>query len=258
MQLPVWGNGTSISRKVSSVNIFVYKKLLIAYETAPCYLISMGIRRADVILNELEEMVFAGQLSDGDRLDEIKLAKQFGVSRTPIREALQRLVASGLAEQIPRRGVFVRQPGPFELMEMFETMAEIEGVCGRLAAQRISDEALDILEQANHRCSAAVKASDIDMYYLENEVFHHLIYKQAGNGFLEQEALRLHRRLKPFRRHQLRLRGRLAQSMSEHEAIVAALRSGDSECAGTALRNHVAVQGEKFHMLMSSLRNVAQ
>jgi DNA-binding GntR family transcriptional regulator len=218
----------------------------------------MDTRRADLIADELEELVFSGHFSDGDRLDEIRLTKQFGVSRTPIREALQRLVASGLAEQIPRRGVFIRQPGPVELMEMFETMAEIEGVCGRLAAQRISDEALETLEQANRRCRQAVDSSDIDGYYRENELFHHLIYKQAGNDFLEQEALRLHRRLKPFRRHQLRLRGRMAQSMSEHEAIVAALRSGDPDQAASVLRGHVAVQGEKFHMLISSLRTAAQ
>ncbi|MFT7594050.1 MAG: DNA-binding GntR family transcriptional regulator [Paracoccaceae bacterium] len=218
----------------------------------------MDIRRADLIADELEELVFAGHFSDGDRLDEIRLAKQFGVSRTPIREALQRLTASGLAEQIPRRGVFVRQPGPVELMEMFETMAEIEGVCGRLAAQRISDKALDLLEDANSRCQEAVTARDIDGYYRENELFHHLIYKQTGNSFLEQETLRLHRRLKPFRRHQLRLRGRMAQSMSEHEAIVSALRSGDCQLAETTLRGHVAIQGEKFHMLMASLRMAAQ
>jgi DNA-binding GntR family transcriptional regulator len=218
----------------------------------------MDIRRADMIADELEELIFAGSFNDGDRLDEIRLAKQFDVSRTPIREALQRLAASGLAEQIPRRGVFVRQPGPVELMEMFETMAEIEGVCGRLAAQRISDKALEGLEEANRCCREAVVAKDIDRYYRENEVFHHLIYKQAGNGFLEQEALRLHRRLKPFRRHQLRLRGRMAQSMSEHEAIVAALRSGESELAAHTLRGHVAIQGEKFHLLMSSLRTAAQ
>lgn len=218
----------------------------------------MSIRRADKIADELEELVFTGVFNDGDRLDEIKLTAQFGVSRTPIREALLRLVASGLAEQIPRRGVFVRQPGPVELMEMFEVMAEIEGVCGRLAALRISDQALDTLERANHQCRKAVETSDIDRYYRENEVFHHLIYQQAGNGFLEQEALRLHRRLKPFRRHQLRLRGRMAQSLSEHEAIVAALKAGEAELAARTLRGHVAIQGEKFHLLMSSLKAVAQ
>ncbi|KNX42290.1 HTH-type transcriptional repressor CsiR [Roseovarius tolerans] len=218
----------------------------------------MSQRRADIIADALEELVFTGGFNDGDRLDEIRLARQFDVSRTPIREALGRLVASGLAEQIPRRGVFIRQPGPVELMEMFETMAEIEGVCGRLAAQRISEPALRDLDAANARCTAAVEAGDTDGYYRENEQFHHVIYHQAGNGFLEHEALRLHRRLKPFRRLQLRLRGRMQQSMAEHEAIVAALRAGEAERAAEALRGHVAIQGEKFHLLMSSLRDAAE
>ena len=218
----------------------------------------MSRRQADTIADALEELVFTGGFNDRERLDELRLARQFGVSRTPIREALQRLVAADLAEQIPRRGVFVRQPGPVELMEMFETMAEIEGVCGRLAAQRISDAALQKLGSSNASCKAAVVAGDADGYYRQNETFHHVIYHQAGNGFLEQEALRLHRRLKPFRRLQLRLRGRMAQSMAEHEAIVDALRAGQSESAAGALRGHVAIQGEKFHLLMSSLRDAAQ
>jgi DNA-binding GntR family transcriptional regulator len=199
----------------------------------------MPQRQADSIVNALEELVFTGGFNDRDRLDELRLARQFGVSRTPIREALQRLVASGLAEQIPRRGVFVRQPGPVELMEMFETMAEIEGVCGRLAAQRISDSAIRDLDAANARCRAAIAAEDADGYYRENETFHHVIYHQAGNAFLEHEALRLHRRLKPFRRLQLRLRGRMQQSMAEHEAVVDALRNGEGAraaelCAATS------------------------
>lgn len=85
-----------------------------------------------------------------------------------------------------------------------------------------------------------------------------MIYHQSGNSFLEQEALRLHRRLKPFRRLQLRLRGRMQQSMAEHEAIVTALRAGEPERAANALRGHVAIQGEKFHLLMSSLRDAAE
>ena len=114
------------------------------------------------------------------------------------------------------------------------------------------------LDAANAACKAAIAAGDADGYYRENETFHHVIYHQAGNAFLEQEALRLHRRLKPFRRLQLRLRGRMQQSMAEHEAVVDALRNGEAERAAEALRGHVAIQGEKFHLLMSSLRNAAQ
>ncbi len=214
----------------------------------------MTVRRADSIADAIEELVSTGEFNDGDRLDEIRLAKHFGVSRTPIREAFQRLVASGLAEQIPRRGVFVRLPGPVELMEMFETMAEIEGVCGRLAAGRIDAAALRTLEAANARCLEAIEAEDADAYYRHNEEFHHVIYAQSGNSFLEGEALRLHRRLKPYRRLQLRLRGRMAQSMAEHDAVLQALRKGQGEKAANTLRQHVSIQGEKFHLLMSNLR----
>ena len=214
----------------------------------------MEVRRADAIADELEELIFTGEYRDGDRLDEIRLAERFGVSRTPVREALQKLVASGLAEQLPRRGVFVRQPGPVELLEMFEVMAEMEAVCGRLATMRISEAALRTLGGANEACQRAVEAGDIERYYLENERFHHLIYQQSGNSFLEQEALRLHRRLRPFRRIQLRVRGRMSQSMGEHEAVLQALKSGDPDHTANVLRAHVAIQGEKFHHLMASLK----
>lgn len=218
----------------------------------------MDQRLADTIAQDLEELIFDGTFSDGDRLDEVRLAEQFGVSRTPLREAFQRLALSGLVELVARRGAFVRQPGPVELMEMFEVMAEIEAVCGRLAARRISDQALSDLVDANTKCQKAVDAGDIDTYYLENERFHRIIYNQSGNSFLEQEASKLHRRLKPFRRQQLRFRGRMAQSMAEHEAILRALDSGSPENAADVLRSHVAVQGEKFHTLMTSLKKAAE
>jgi DNA-binding GntR family transcriptional regulator len=218
----------------------------------------METRRADTIAETLERLIFSGEFAGGDRLDEHRLASRFGVSRTPIREAFQRLALSGLVEAIPCRGVFVRQPGAVELLEMFEVMAEFEGVCGRLAATRITDDALARLNEANTLCRHAVEQSDTDAYYHENERFHHIIYRQSGNAFLETEATRLHRRLKPFRRMQLQLRGRLRQSMAEHEAIVQALTDADADEAAQALRGHVAVQGEKFHHLMASLKAAAE
>ena len=218
----------------------------------------MEQRRADQIALQLEELIFDGTFEDGQRLDEVRLADQFGVSRTPLREAIQRLALSGMVELIPRRGAFVRQPGPVELMEMFEVMAELEAACGRLAAMRITDAALADLRNANARCMAAVEARDSDSYYTENERFHRIIYHQSGNSFLEQETRKLHKRLMPFRRKQLRFRGRMAQSMAEHEAIVSALEDGDSARAEDTLRKHVAVQGEKFHTLMASLKSAAE
>ena len=213
----------------------------------------MDIRRADQIADTLEQLVFAGKFQDGERLDELKLAEQFSVSRTPIREALHVLVASGMAEQIPRRGVFIRQPGPVELMEMFETMAEIEASCGRLAATRMTDTDIVNLTAANTRCQQAVSQTDHDAYYTENEIFHQIIYRGASNSFLEKQALRLQHRLKAYRRIQLRFRGRLGQSMKEHAQVLDALKNGDAETAAEVLRSHVAVQGEKFHQLVAML-----
>jgi len=214
----------------------------------------MEKRRSDIIADTLEERIFDGTYCNGDRLDELKVSQDFGVSRTPIREAFQRLAQSNLVQLVPRRGAFVRQPGPVELLEMFEVMAELEAVCARLAAKRISTEALSELTGANQKCQAAVDANLPDVYYTENELFHRIIYRESGNAFLEQETASLHRRLQPFRRQQLRLRGRMEQSMAEHAAILGALERGDCDRAAAELRNHVAVQGEKFHSLIASLR----
>lgn len=218
----------------------------------------MERKRSDIIADDLEGLIFDGTFGDGTRLDEVMLAERFGVSRTPVREALQRLANSGLVEALPRRGVFVRQPGAVELLEMFEVMAEIEAVCARLAASRITDAALADLNRIGAECEAAVVAQDSDAYYRANERFHALIYNQSGNGFLEQEALRLQRRLMPWRRTQLRVRGRMRQSMQEHAAVVAALTEGDGLRAAEVMRAHIAVQGEKFHHLLASLKPAAE
>ena len=215
--------------------------------------VTMKKRRPDQIAEELQELIFANNFTDGERLDENRLAEMFGVSRTPMREALKNLAMAGIVEQIPNRGMFVRYPNPIELLEMFEVMSEFEALCGKLATKRISEEALEALNASNIKCQEAINKSDPDRYYDENELFHQIIYKQSGNAFLEQEALRLQKRLQPFRRIQLRFRGRIQQSMLEHEKIVKALSGGDSLAAEITLREHVAIQGEKFYQLVASL-----
>ena len=212
--------------------------------------------RVDEITEEIQELIFSNEFSDGTRLDEISLAEKFGVSRTPLREALRNLALSGLVEQIPRRGVFVRQPGPVELLEMFELMSELEALCGKLAAARISDDALRQLVDANNQCKTAMNASRHDEYYDKNEHFHQIIYRQSGNSFLESETLKLQTRLRPYRRIQLRFRGRVKQSHAEHERIIEALTNNDPVAAETELRGHVSVQGDRFYQLIASFKEV--
>lgn len=214
------------------------------------------MKNSDIIASALEESILRGDYQIGERLSEVSLSSQFGVSRTPIREALQKLSKSGLVEQIHRRGVFVRRHSPVELVELFELMAELEASCGRLAALRISEEALQQLREANSKCKAAMLAGEADTYYYANEVFHMIIYKQSGNRFLEQETKQLHQRLKPYRRLQLQVRGRMPQSMSEHEQVVAALGLADPDKAAQLLRGHVAIQGEKFRHLLANFETI--
>jgi len=215
--------------------------------------LTMSERTADRIRETLEQAILTGEFDDGARLDEVRLCTRFGVSRTPVREALHQLAASGLLEMKPRRGAFVRMPGFVEVVEMFEVMGELESMCGRLAAKRISDAQLEAFSAACRKCEQAEETGDRDAYYRENETFHQVLYEASGNGFLQSQALQLQKRLQPFRRLQLGVRGRIRQSLDEHRRILQAVESGDEQAAGTLLRLHVTVQGEKFFDLMRGL-----
>lgn len=203
------------------------------------------------VREELENAIAWGEFAPGSRLDETALAARFGVSRTPIREALQQLAAAGLIDIRPRRGATVALASPERLYEMFEVMAELEAMCARLAARRLSPEGLEALHSAQAQCAA--NRNDPDAYYAANEAFHQAIYRLSGNGFLASEAASLQKRLRPYRRLQLRVRNRVQTSFSEHDAIIRHLEAADGEAAARAMRDHVRVQGERFSDLVASL-----
>ena len=216
----------------------------------------MHTRAADLIRETLEQDIVTGVYGDGTHLDEIGLAERFEVSRTPVREAFQMLASSGLVELKPRRGAFVIYPDIVAMVEMFEVMAELEGMACRLAARRANARELAAISGACDACEAALREADSDTYYRENELFHHALYRASGNDFLEREATKLHRRLQAFRRLQLRVRGRLDQSMAEHRAILRAISEGDALTAERRAKEHILIQGEKFNDLMAGYRKV--
>lgn len=206
------------------------------------------------IRNALENAIVQGIYAPGERLDPEALERQFDCSRTPVREALHQLEASGLVRVQPKRGTFVTEWTAAELAERFEAMAEVEASCGRLAARRITEGELAELERAHDLCRQAAETGGTEDYYARNSDFHHCIYRATHNAFLAQEASRLHAMLQPYRRMQLRVRNRMARSFSEHEAVVRAIRDGDGAAAAEALRAHVIVQGDRFHDLVSVMR----
>ena len=208
------------------------------------------------IRDSLEQRIVEGELGNGKRLDETELSSFYGVSRTPVREALQRLAESGLAEHLPRRGTFVRSPSLSQLVEMFEVMAELECMAIRLAARRATADDIDALEKDNETCRAAVAANDTKKYYEVNARLHGRIYQMSRNGFLASEARRLHDRLRPFRRLQLRVRGRMEESMAEHDIILAALRDGDADRAMETMKKHITIVGVRFNDLVSSFNTI--
>jgi len=208
------------------------------------------------VRDAIEQDIVTGFYSPGDRLDEAGLAARHQVSRTPVREALIQLSTMGLVKMVPNRGAFVTQLTITELVEMFEVMGELEAMCARLAARRIRPEQLKRLEEAQAACATAQQAGNSDDYYYANAEFHRLIYEASGNGFLAENAHALQRRLKPYRRLQLRVPGRVNSSLSEHEEVLAAIRARDDVRARDAMRNHVVIQGEYFSDFLALMRPV--
>ncbi len=213
----------------------------------------MATNRALTLKQHLEDAIVSGEYAPGAHLDELGLAEKFGVSRTPIREALAQLGAEGLIEIRPRRGAFISTPSPRRLIDMFETMAELEAACGRFAAMRLTEEDHAALARAHEGCLVAAQAPDPDAYYAENRVFHEAIYRASRNSFLAEQAFALHKRLSSYRRIQLRARNRLTSSLAEHEGVLEALRAGDADKAAARLRAHILVQGERFTDMMRAL-----
>ncbi len=211
------------------------------------------MRRAEVVRDQIEEDIVAGVRAPGERLDEQSLAAHYKVSRTPIREALAMLASSDLIIAHPNRGAFVASLGVRDIVERFEVMAALEGMCGRLAARRITVAQRTALTLAHQDCQRQAGTNDPDAYYYANERFHNVIYEAAHNGYLAEQARAMRRRLRPFRRLQLRLGGRIAGSLAEHGMIREAIFAGEGETAEARLKDHILIQGERLTDFVATL-----
>lgn len=209
---------------------------------------SAAVKRSKVewLREAIEQDIVTGVYAPGERLDETQLAARHAVSRTPIREALMQLSAMGVVRVVPHKGTFVNKLTLTELVGMFEVMAELEGMCARLAARRVAPEQIAALEETQVECRAACDEGHADRYYYANEQFHRLIYGSSGNAYLTSLANSLHTRLTPYRRLQLRVPGRLSRSAVEHDEILAAIRAREPEAAEKLIKRHIVVQGDSF------------
>jgi DNA-binding GntR family transcriptional regulator len=195
---------------------------------------------------QLADEIVRGTLQPGTPLDESELARRYRVSRTPVREAIRQLAASGLVETRPHRGAVVARPSDAQVIGMFEVMAELEALCAGLAAERMTGAERRDLETVHEELRALVQVGDPQRFHEGNEAFHGAVYAGAHNAYLAEITVATRARLQPFRRAQFRNIGRLAKSHREHERVVVAIVRGDRDGAVAAMQAHIMTVCEEY------------
>jgi DNA-binding GntR family transcriptional regulator len=207
---------------------------------------------AEEIRQRLAARIVAGQLAPGTPLDESQLAEEFAVSRTPVREALRLLAASGLVDQRAHAKSLVAKPDEGELRGMFDVMAELEALCAGRAATAMDARERDALDALHATMAGIVREGDARAYAEANDAFHSAIYDGAHNAYLSEITRATRARLQPFRRAQFGARGRLGKSHTEHGLIVDAILQGDRAAAEAAMRSHISIVESAYQHLAAN------
>ena len=191
------------------------------------------------VAERLRQRIFAHELTPGTWIDEQKLAEQYGISRTPLREALKVLAAEGLVDLKPRRGCYVTEISRQDIDDIFPLMAMLEGRCAFIAVQLAKPEDIRDLKAIHEKLELAAKESRIDAFFEANQEFHRRIQELTNNRWLLSVIQDLRKVLKLSRLHSLSLEGRLQQSLEEHRVIMAAFEAGDAEKAEKSMHDHL-------------------
>ena len=190
----------------------------------------------DIVFETLRDEILSGKLQPGHLLNTLSLSGRLGVSRTPIREALNRLVSIGLVENVPYRGSFVRKLSIEEVLEVYFIRAALAGVCARLATTRITEEQKRKLIEL---CDAMEKPSEDHKTMLrQNFEFHNIIFKAAHSPRIESLALQYYHQSEQYRALSLELPGRFEEACREHRSILQAIINGDKEAAEKSSSEH--------------------
>jgi DNA-binding GntR family transcriptional regulator len=207
------------------------------------------------VATRLRNMVFDRQLAPGAWIDELALAREWQISRTPLREALKVLASEGLVVPVPRQGCKVAEMSEDDADELLPVMALLEGRCAFEAARNASDADLAALELLHDRLNRSARAKRINDYYDTNFAIHEAIITLASNRWLAQVIGDLRKIVKLARLQQLHAPGRLEQSLSEHMAVFAALKARDAEGAEAAMRTHLTRQRVALRELARSQKS---
>ena len=204
--------------------------------------INFSVPQIPVLVQQVLTRIDLGQLNPGDLLDEAELSETFGVSRTPVREAILYLEALGLVRRLPRKGAMVFRPTLEEFLAILEVHAKLEGQAAGLAARRLSRQGAADLETAVARCESHATANpvgDTDGYYMLNLRFHECVALASGNAVLLESLKTNARKLLAYYRARYRFAGSIPQSAQEHRAIAQMIFDRDSAGAEAMMQSHV-------------------
>ena len=196
----------------------------------------------DVVFETLRDAIITQVLKPGERLMEIQLADEMGVSRTPVREAIRKLELEGLVVMVPRKGAYVAGVSMKDIHEVYEVRAALEMLAVSLAAERITDEELDALERQVLRESeeeAKDNENTLDNIVYIDTTFHDIIYQAAHNQRLVQFLNILQEQLQRFRAASLSRPGRSKTALEEHKQIIEALAERNGELASKLAKEHI-------------------
>ncbi|MCW5686969.1 MAG: GntR family transcriptional regulator [Pseudolabrys sp.] len=209
--------------------------------------------RAEELRLQIADDIVRGNVIPGATLDETELARRFGVSRTPVREAIRMLAASGLVDMRPHRTAIVARPDAAQVAGMFEVMAELESLCAGHAAERMTGPERRTLEDIHERLRLVIQTGDPQHYHEGNEAFHACLYAGAHNAYLAEITLATRARVQPFRRAQFRNLGRLAKSHAEHDRVVQAILRGERSLAAQTMYAHIVTVGHEYEHYSDAL-----
>lgn len=202
------------------------------------------VTHSGMVRMAIENEIFSGRFAPGSPIDEDAISERFSVSRTPVREAMLQLIESGLVEKNARQRPTVARLNVRRLLQLFEALSEVEGLCARIAARRMTSADKDELVQNHEEAAKALAGGDADEYFRLGRRFHGIIIHGAHNDVLIEMTNKLVLPLVSYRRFQLGQDGRHEVNQTDHEAILNAILAGNADEASDLMRRHNTVQGD--------------
>ena len=213
----------------------------------------------EIVFDVLRQAIIDGTLEPGERLMEVQLAEALGVSRTPVREALRQLELEGFIVMVPRKGAYVADLSTKDVADVLEIRGALEALAASLAAERIEEEELELLERLLVESKEAAKAKDIEQMIKIDTRFHDILYQASRNKRLVQIVSNLSEQIQRYRTTSLAYPGRLIHTLKEHRLLVDALAERNADLSPKLAREHIEnVENVILEMLSREKKEMPQ